>query len=150
MTDADKSGVKQRGRPFRKGESGNPAGRKLGSRSKSTLLGQALMSEELEGVVRKCVEMALGGDSTCIKVVIDKLIPSAKSHPICLPIDPPQSTADIPRVLLDTFVELYKGTVHPEDIEALIKLVGIYRDAVSALSIEARLTEIEQRIGGSK
>jgi len=45
VDDADKSGRKQRGRPFVKGQSGNPAGVPLGSRHKATKLLDAIGEE---------------------------------------------------------------------------------------------------------
>jgi hypothetical protein len=39
---------KQRGRPFEKGRSGNPAGRPRGCRSRSTLAAQLLLQGEAE------------------------------------------------------------------------------------------------------
>jgi hypothetical protein len=51
-----------RGRPFEKGRSGNPDGRRRGSRNKATLAAAALLAGESEVLTRKAVEMALGGD----------------------------------------------------------------------------------------
>ena len=47
-----------RGRPFTKG---NP-GRKAGSKNRTTLVGQALLEEEKEELLRKAIEMAEAGD----------------------------------------------------------------------------------------
>ena len=51
-----------RGRPFEKGRSGNPGGRRRGSHNKATLAAAALLAGESEALTRKAVEMALGGD----------------------------------------------------------------------------------------
>jgi hypothetical protein len=53
---------KPRGRAFEKGRSGNPGGRRRGSRNKATLAAAALLAGESEALTRKAVEMALGGD----------------------------------------------------------------------------------------
>jgi len=51
-----------RGRPFEKGRSGNPGGRRRGSRNKATLAAAALLAGGSDAVTRKAVETALGGD----------------------------------------------------------------------------------------
>ena len=47
-----------RGRPFEKGRSGNPTGRRLGSRNKATLAAAALLAGESEALTRTAVELA--------------------------------------------------------------------------------------------
>ena len=58
-----KTAGKQRGRPFKKGQSGNPSGRPQGSRHKATLAIEELLDGEADKLTRKAVEMALEGDS---------------------------------------------------------------------------------------
>ena len=51
-----------RGRLFEKGRSGNPAGRRIGCRNKTTIAAAALLAGESEALTRKAVELALVGD----------------------------------------------------------------------------------------
>ena len=60
-----------RGRPFEKGRSGNPAGRRTGSRNKATLAAAALLAGESEALIRKAVELALAGDPTAMRLCIE-------------------------------------------------------------------------------
>ena len=48
---------------FEKGQSGNPAGRRPGSKNKSTLMAQALFEGEAEELMRTAVSKAREGDS---------------------------------------------------------------------------------------
>jgi hypothetical protein len=49
---------------MRRGRSGNPAGRRTGSRNKATLAVAALLASESEALTRRAVELALAGDPT--------------------------------------------------------------------------------------
>jgi hypothetical protein len=56
-----------RGRPFEKGQSGNPAGRKVDCHNKTTIAAATLLAGEAEALTRKAVELALVGDPTAMK-----------------------------------------------------------------------------------
>ena len=61
MTDghAPKPPGRVRGRPFEKSRSGNPLGRRVGCRNKTTIAAAALLAGEAEALTRKSVELAL-------------------------------------------------------------------------------------------
>jgi hypothetical protein len=53
---------KVRGRSFEKGRSGNPLGRRIGCRNKTTIAAATLLAGEAEALTRKAVELAFIGD----------------------------------------------------------------------------------------
>jgi Family of unknown function (DUF5681) len=54
--------MKQRGKPFAPGQSGNPKGRPVGSRNRATLAIDALLDGEGEVLTRKAITLAKAGD----------------------------------------------------------------------------------------
>src|SRR5262249_5233277 len=64
----------QRGRPFVAGQSGNPSGRPRGARNKATLLAEALLDGEAEAITRKLIEKGLEGDSTALRLCLERLL----------------------------------------------------------------------------
>ena len=76
---------KQRGRPFEKGRSGNPAGRRRGSRNRSTQAAQLLLEGEAEALTRKAVELALGGDPAALRLCLDRVIPPHRRRLVRVP-----------------------------------------------------------------
>src|SRR5690242_12827574 len=89
------SGTEQaanRGR-FRKGQSGNPAGRPRGRRDERVLFAQALLDGEADAIIRKCIEMAKEGDQVCMKLCMERLLPPVRSRPVRL--DIPEATAKV-------------------------------------------------------
>jgi hypothetical protein len=70
-----KSQNRPRGRPFVKGQSGNPAGRRPGCRNRATLAAEQLLDGEAEALVRKAVELALAGDPVRARTALRKAPP---------------------------------------------------------------------------
>ena len=64
-----------RGRPFEKGRSGNPTGRRFGSRNKATLAAATLLAGESEALTRTAVELALAGDPTAMRLCLERILP---------------------------------------------------------------------------
>ena len=72
---------KKRGNPnFHKGMPAlNPAGRPKGSLNKYTKLSRELMSTKGPEIVNKVIELALEGDRHCLKMCMDRIIPTSKA-----------------------------------------------------------------------
>lgn len=70
-----------RGNPnFIKGKpSFNPGGRTKGSLNKFTKLSRELMSNKGPEIVQKVIDMALEGDRHCLKMCMDRILPSSKA-----------------------------------------------------------------------
>ena len=71
-----------RGRPFKKGRSGNPAGRRTGSRNKATIAAAALLAGESEALTRKAVELALVGDPAALRLCIERILPPCRERTV--------------------------------------------------------------------
>ena len=63
-----------RGRPFAKGQSGNPGGRPRGAMNRSTRAAQLLLDGEATALSRKAVELALAGDPTGLRLCLDRTV----------------------------------------------------------------------------
>jgi len=78
--------AKHRAHLWKKGQSGNPAGRPKGVRNKITLMKEALEGElrsqigpHMADVVMKAIEMAKDGNEAMIKLLVDKTVPTTKA-----------------------------------------------------------------------
>lgn len=69
---------------FKKGQSGNPAGRPKGSLNQTTLACQELLDGEAAAITRKAIEIALEGDLTAIRLCLERIIPPRKDRPVCV------------------------------------------------------------------
>ena len=71
---------------FQKGMSGNPKGRPKGSKNKSTILREAMLtktdrmlSREVPRVLQVVIQAALAGDMAASKMILDRAVPVRKA-----------------------------------------------------------------------
>ncbi len=63
---------------FKKGQSGNPSGRKKGPTKVSEY--RSLLQSHADDLIAKAVEMALAGDATAMRLCIDRILPTLKAQ----------------------------------------------------------------------
>jgi hypothetical protein len=80
-----------RGRPFEKGRSGNPLGRRVGCRNKTTIAATALLAGEAETLTRKAVELALVGDPTALRLCLERVLPPCRDRMVMFALPPIKS-----------------------------------------------------------
>src|SRR5216683_280288 len=93
MTDgfAPKPPGRVRGRPFEKGQSGNPLGRRVGCRNKTTIAAASLLAGEAEALMRKAVELALVGDPTAMRLCLERILPQCRERTVKFALPPIES-----------------------------------------------------------
>lgn len=73
---------------FKPGRSGNPKGKKPGTRHKATMAAQELLDGESEALTRRAVDLALGGDVAALRLCLERLIPPRRDSPVNLGLPP--------------------------------------------------------------
>src|SRR4030081_1458721 len=69
---------------FRKGVSGNPAGRPLGTRNRATVLAEQLLEGEAERLVREAIDRAMAGDVLAMRLCLERILPVLRGRRIRL------------------------------------------------------------------
>jgi Family of unknown function (DUF5681) len=131
---------RRRGRPFEKGQSGNPAGRRRGSRNKATLAAAALLAGESEALTRKAVEMALAGDPTAMRLCMERVLPACRERTVKFSLPPidvaPKgetcgpSARDISLAMNAVTSALAQGEITPGEAEKIAGVVDTFVCAV--------------------
>jgi hypothetical protein len=130
-----------RGR-FPKGQSGNPAGRPVGSRNAATELAQALLDGEADALVRKCVELALDGSPAALKLCLERLLPR-RGRSVKLDLPEIAGAQDIAPAMGAIARAAAQGAITPYDAAELSRLVESCMRALELGDFERRLKELE-------
>ena len=134
-----------RGRPFEKGRSGNPGGRRRGCRNRATLAATALLEGEAEALTRKAVEMALDGDPTAMRLCMERVLAPCRERTVEFNLPPIEGTRNeatsgpSPREVAWTMdavtAALAQGEITPGEAE---KIAGVVDTFVRAIETTKR------------
>ena len=133
-----------RGR-FRKGQSGNPAGRPPGVRNKATETAEMLLDGEADALTRKAVELALDGDSTALRLCLERIIPPRRGRPVRLGLPPVRTAADLGSTMAAITTAAAEGAITPGEAAELARVVEIFVRATETSDFERRLRQLEAR-----
>jgi hypothetical protein len=140
---AESAAGQQRGRPFKAGQSGNPAGRPKGARHKVTLAIEAILEGEAESLTRKAVELAQAGDMTALRLCMDRLAPARRDRPVTFDLPKIESVADLPKATLAIMEAVAAGELTPSEAAELGKLVDAHAKAIEVTDLHRRLEALE-------
>ena len=77
---------------FRKGQSGNPAGRPPGSRNRATSMVQNLLEGAAENIAKRAAQLAEEGNVAAIRICMNRLSPLGQHNPVAYELPPIHST----------------------------------------------------------
>jgi Family of unknown function (DUF5681) len=141
---AETTAGKQRGRSFKLGQSGNPAGRPRGARNKTTLAIEALLDGEAETITRKAIDLAKAGDISALRLCLDRIAPPRKDRPVLFDLPSIKSAADGAQASAALVAAVASGELTPSEAAELGKLIESYIRALTASDFEARLNQLER------
>lgn len=125
---------------------GNP-GRPPGTKLRATRAAEALLEGQTEALTQKAVQMALDGDTTALRLCLERLIPPAKSRPVRLTLPELRSASDISSALAKVVESVAAGEITLDEGSAVAGLLEVQRKAVETEELERRLTALETERG---
>jgi hypothetical protein len=127
---------------FRKGQSGNPAGKPRGAKDKRTVL-RSLLQPRAEKLIEKAVDLALNGDTTALRICIDRIIPTMKAKDSPVRIGKlAGSLTDQGRTVLDAMAE---GSITPDEAATLMQAISAQARIIAVDELERRVSAIEAK-----
>ena len=110
---AENTAGKQHGRPFQKGQSGNPSGRPKGARNAATLACETLLDGQAEALTQKAIQMALDGDAVALRLCLDRIFPPRKDRPVTFTLPPITSARDAADLMARSSRKRWQPAISP-------------------------------------
>ena len=144
-----------RGRPFPKGQSGNPAGRPRGSSNRATRAAEMLLEGEATALTRKAVELALAGDRAALRLCLDRTVAPRRERAVEVALPPIHGADDILAAIKVVSGAVGRGAITPGEgftlsqmIDGegftLSQMIETFLRAIEASDFEGRLRELEE------
>jgi len=137
------AGSEQRAGRFQKGQSGNPAGKKRGTRNKATVMVEALMREGAEAITNAVVAAARNGDLAAARIILDRIAPARKDPVIELALPPLKTASDAVEAMATIMQAVSDGEISPSEATALTELVTSFTRTLELIEFERRLIALE-------
>lgn len=121
---------------------GNP-GKPKGTRHKATRAALALLDGEAEALTRRAVELALEGDTTALRLCLERIAPPRKDAPVTFSLPPMQSANDAAKAAGAVLDAVSNGDLTPTEGAHIMALVETYRRTLETTELETRLAALE-------
>lgn len=128
------------GGKFRPGNPGKPRG----ARHKATLAALELLDGEAEALSRKAVELALEGDTTALRLCLERIAPPRKDGPIAFPLPRIATAADAAQAMAEIIGAVSAGALTPAEGSAVAGLVEGFRKTLETEDLARRLEALEK------
>jgi len=132
---------------FQKGQSGNPKGRKQGSRNKASLLLAELIDGQGEKIVQSMIRAALDGDTSAGRCLIDRLVAPRKDRPVCFELPPLVTASDRPKAMAAITAAVASGDLTASEASDLAGLVDRFVRVVETADLAAQIQELKNHVG---
>lgn len=127
--------------PFKKGQSGNPAGRPKGTGQAAKL--RRAIADDIPDILDAMVKAAKSGDTAAAGLLLDRAIPKLKPEAQPVMVDMKRDTlAGRATAVLDAVAD---GQLDPDTAAALVNAVAKLARVVEISEIESRLAQLEAK-----
>ncbi len=136
------------GRPFTKGQSGNPAGKPKGTRNRTTMAIEELLEGEAVAITRKAVEMAKNGDTIALRLIMERVAPLRRGKPVRFDFPPIEHAGDVSAALGSILKATAAGDLTPDEAVTIAGVLEAKRKAIETVEMEVRLSALEKATAG--
>jgi hypothetical protein len=110
------------------------------------LAAEALLEVRPEALTRKAVELALSGDTTALRLCLERIAPPRKDRPSPLPLPQLGTARDAVAASAALLQAVAEGDLTPMEAGELSKLVANHIEALKTTELEERLAALEAEV----
>ena len=125
---------------FQPGNRGKPKG----ARHRVTLAVEELLDGEAEALTRKAVEMALGGDTTAMRLCLERLAPPRRDRPVSFDMAPIATVQDIAEAGRALMSRVAQGEMTPTEAGEVMRLFEGLAKTIEISDLERRIKALEE------
>jgi hypothetical protein len=129
---------------FQKGKSGNPKGKPPGAKDKRTEMRELLKPHATE-LINKVVSMAIAGDTTALRICLDRIIPPVKAvaEPVNVTLPKGSNLADQGTAI---FQAAASGKISTDEASSLMSILAGQVRIVEATNLDERIKALEEQL----
>ena len=121
---------------------GNP-GKPKGTRHKATRAALALLDGEAEALTHQAVTMALEGDTTALRLCLERIAPPRRDAPVTFGLPRMETACDAAKAAGGVMEAVAVGDLTPTEGSHVMALVETYRRTLETSELEARVAALE-------
>jgi hypothetical protein len=129
---------------WKPGQSGNPNGKPKGARHRTTLAIAALLEGEAQAIGRKAIEKAKEGDTTAMRLCLERLLPPLRDRPVAFEMPPLTTPLDAVKATAAIASAVAEGDLTTGEAAELSKIIDGFVKAFEVHSLDERLKRLEQ------
>ena len=128
---------------FQPGQSGNPAGKPKGASRAAKL--RALLEPHAAALIKKAVELAKKGDTTALRLCLERLMPAMKAETRLAEIPGLAEATDLTSQGRAVLAAAAAGLITPEQSATLLQAIAAQARIVEIDEITRRIERLENR-----
>jgi hypothetical protein len=105
---------------------------------------EQLAEDQAEQLIQKVLELAKGGDVTCLRMMVDRLWPIRKGQPVNMVLPSINGSQDLFPAIASIWTAIREGRLTPDEASALSIVVDRSLQAIALHDITKRIAALEE------